>query len=128
LVTIEAGRIGLYLDAVQAACSTAGSEFDRAQPAVTPVGIILVIALLTIPAAICRQFTYNIRTLIISSMVTGTLLTLGGLWISYLLDLASGATIILLLAVVFVLSLLVRRIISGMVKRKKKSYKPVDPD
>ena len=29
------------------------------------VGIILVIALLTIPAAICRQFTYNIKSIII---------------------------------------------------------------
>ena len=67
------------------------------------VGIILVIALLTIPAAICRQFTYNIKTLIMGSIATGMLLTLGGLWISYMLDLASGATIILVLTAVFVL-------------------------
>ncbi|GAI83035.1 unnamed protein product, partial [marine sediment metagenome] len=62
------------------------------------VGIILVIALLTIPSSICRQFTYNMKKLIISSIVTGIILTITGLWISYLLDLASGATIILLLA------------------------------
>ena len=80
------------------------------------VGIIMVIALLTIPAAICRQFTYNIKKLIISSMVTGTLLTLGGLWISYLLDLASGATIILFLAAVFMLSIIIKVLISRLKK------------
>lgn len=85
------------------------------------VGIILVIALLTIPAAICRQFTYKIRTLIISSMVTGIILTLGGLWISYLLDLAAGATIILLLAAIFLLSILAKRLISLLVKKENKS-------
>ena len=92
------------------------------------VGIILVIALLTIPAAICRQFTYNIKTLIISTMITGTILTLGGLWISYLLDLASGATIILLLAAVFILSILIKRLVLWRVKKENKNFKPVKPD
>lgn len=68
------------------------------------VGIILVIALLTIPAAICRQFTNNIKTLIFLSMSTGIILTISGLWISYILDLASGATIIIVLGIVFLLS------------------------
>jgi ABC-type Mn2+/Zn2+ transport system permease subunit len=53
-------------------------------------------------------------------MITGTLLTLGGLWISYWLDLASGATIILLLAAVFILSILVKRLISRLVKKEGK--------
>ncbi len=68
------------------------------------VGIILVIALLTIPASMCRQFTNNIKTLIFLSMSIGIILTIGGLWISYILDLASGATIIILLGIVFLLS------------------------
>ncbi|MCJ7666007.1 MAG: metal ABC transporter permease [Actinobacteria bacterium] len=74
------------------------------------VGIILVIALLTIPAAICRQFTYSIKKLIISSMITGTILTIGGLSVSYILDMASGATIILLLVLAFILSFGVKKI------------------
>jgi zinc transport system permease protein len=82
------------------------------------VGIILVIALLTIPAAICRQFTYNIRVMIISSMATGTVLTLGGLWLSYILDLASGATIILLLSFVFLLSFLFKKAAVKLAGRK----------
>ena len=84
------------------------------------VGIILVIALLTIPAAICRQFTYNIKNLIISSMITGTILTIGGLFLSYILDMTSGATIILLLTFAFTLSFGVKKILALlMIKRHK---------
>src|SRR4030065_1451532 len=75
------------------------------------VGIILVIALLTIPSSICRQFTYNIKKLIISSIVTGIVLTIAGLWISYLLNLASGATIIMLLSIIFFLSFFAKKLI-----------------
>jgi len=75
------------------------------------VGIILVIALLTIPASICRQFTYNIKKIMLSSVITGIIITVAGLWVSYLLDLASGATIVLLLAAVFFVSYFIRKII-----------------
>jgi zinc transport system permease protein len=60
------------------------------------VGMIMVIALLTIPAALARQFTYDLRKMMLLSVVFGMVFTLGGLWISYVLDLASGATIVLL--------------------------------
>jgi zinc transport system permease protein len=60
------------------------------------VGMILIIALLTIPAALARQFTYDLRKMMILAIVFGAFLTFGGLWISYVLDLASGATIVLL--------------------------------
>jgi zinc transport system permease protein len=69
------------------------------------VGIILVIALLTIPAAISRGFTYSIKRLMVLSVFTAIVLTVTGLWLSYLLDLASGATIVLVLGLFFVLSL-----------------------
>ena len=82
------------------------------------VGIILVIALLTIPASICRQFTYNLKSLMISSIITGIIMTITGLWISYLLDLASGATIILLLAVVFFISYFVKKLIISLKRHK----------
>ncbi len=85
------------------------------------VGIILVIALLTIPAAICRQFTYSIKKLIISSMITGTVLTIGGLSISYMLDMASGATIILLLTLAFGLSFGVKKIYVLMRSRRART-------
>ncbi len=68
------------------------------------VGIILVIALLTIPAAISGQFTHNIKKLMLLSTSTGIILTAAGLWLSYVLNLASGATIVLVLGVAFLLS------------------------
>ena len=74
------------------------------------VGVILVIALLTIPPSICRQFTFSIKKIITSSIITGILLTAAGLWISYILNLASGATIIIFIVVAFLLSFLVKRL------------------
>jgi len=68
------------------------------------VGIILVIALLTIPPTLARQFTYDLRKMMLLSIVFGAVFTFGGLWLSYELDLASGATIILLSGAVLVLS------------------------
>lgn len=68
------------------------------------VGVILIIALLTIPAAISRQFTDNIKKMMLLSIFTGMILTVTGLWLSYLLDLASGATIVLILGLAFLLS------------------------
>jgi zinc transport system permease protein len=60
------------------------------------VGIILVIALLTIPPAIAREYTGTLRTMMALAVVTATLFTLGGLFFSYALNVPSGATIILL--------------------------------
>jgi zinc transport system permease protein len=74
------------------------------------VGIILVIALLTIPAAIAGQYTYNLKKMMFLSIGLGIMLTLGGLWLSYALNLASGATIVLLSAAAFALSSAFRRI------------------
>src|SRR4030043_958746 len=84
------------------------------------VGIILIIALLTIPSSICRQFTYNIKKLIISSIVTGIILTIAGLWLSYLLNLASGATIIILLSIIFFLSFFAKKLILSIRRSGKK--------
>ena len=60
------------------------------------VGIILVIALLTIPAALARQFTQDLRKMMLLAILFGAVFTFGGLWLSFVLDLASGATIVLL--------------------------------
>lgn len=66
------------------------------------VGIILVIALLTIPATIAKQFTTKLKKLIIVSSLIAVALTMVGLWLSYVFNLPSGATIVLLLAFVFI--------------------------
>ncbi|MDP2718431.1 MAG: iron chelate uptake ABC transporter family permease subunit [Dehalococcoidia bacterium] len=74
------------------------------------VGIILVIALLTIPATLARQFTHDLRKMMLLAVLFGVIFTLGGLWLSYLLDMASGATIILLNGSVLLAFFAVRRL------------------
>jgi zinc transport system permease protein len=74
------------------------------------VGMILVIAMLTFPAAMARQFTHDIRKMMMLAVVFGMLFTLGGLWLSYALNLASGATIILLSGLVLLGSYAVARL------------------
>ncbi len=69
------------------------------------VGLILVIALLTMPAAIGGQFTSNLRRMMVMSVVLGIVFTSVGLWLSYLLDLTSGATIILTSACAFLVAM-----------------------
>ena len=72
-------------------------------------GIILVIALLTIPASICRLFTYNVKKMMLYSVITGILITAAGLVLSYYLDFSSGAAIIILAAMVFFISYLIKK-------------------
>ncbi len=68
------------------------------------VGIILVIALLTIPAATANLLVQNsLRKMMLLSIVFGVFYTMGGLILSYIFDIASGATIILLSVIVFIL-------------------------
>ncbi|KYK36573.1 MAG: hypothetical protein AYK18_02450 [Theionarchaea archaeon DG-70] len=68
------------------------------------VGVILVIALLTMPAAISRNFTYRIKRLMLFSIVIGMVVTVSGLILSYVFDLPSGATIVLVLGGTLLLS------------------------
>lgn len=69
------------------------------------VGIILVIALLTIPAAMARRFTYSLRRMMLLSILLGAIFIISGLWLSYELDMPSGATIILVSGTLFLASL-----------------------
>jgi len=68
------------------------------------VGIVLVIALLTMPAAIAKMFTFSLKRMMVYAILIGASLSIGGLWLSYVLDLASGATIILVSGVVFMIA------------------------
>ncbi|MDP3065156.1 MAG: metal ABC transporter permease [Methanobacteriaceae archaeon] len=73
------------------------------------VGVILIIALLTIPAAITRNYTNRLGRMMFYSVLLGTVLTFGGLFLSYIFNLASGATIVLFMALAFLLSSLFKR-------------------
>jgi zinc transport system permease protein len=65
------------------------------------VGLILVIALLTIPPFIAEKFTGSLRAMMVVASLLSCIFTVSGLWLSYLLNLTSGATIILVAAVGF---------------------------
>jgi len=68
------------------------------------VGVILVIAMLTIPATIAWQFSYKLNRIMFLSFLLSALFTTEGLWLSYVLNLASGATIVLVSVATFLLS------------------------
>jgi len=68
------------------------------------VGIILVIALLTIPATLARKCTHDLKKMMLLATLFGAVFTFGGLWLAYVLDMASGATIILLSGTVLLAS------------------------
>lgn len=65
------------------------------------VGIILVSALLVIPAAIARQFTKRLHLMVGGAALVAVLATIGGLALSFWIDLPSGAAIVMLLTLLF---------------------------
>jgi zinc transport system permease protein len=75
------------------------------------VGLILVIALLTMPAAISGMFVRDLRRMMGVAAGLGMVFTSVGLWISYTYNLSSGATIILTAATAYLLSLGLRRVL-----------------
>ena len=82
------------------------------------VGLILVIALLILPAASAAQFAGSIARMMVISVFLSMLVTVAGLLLSYAPDLPSGSTIIVLSGVVYVASMLVRLLIRRKSKRK----------
>lgn len=82
------------------------------------VGIILVLALLTAPAATAGLITYNLKKRILYSVIFGNLFCIFGLFISYEMNIASGAVIIILSVFIYLLSYCVSSV-SNKIKRKK---------
>jgi zinc transport system permease protein len=74
------------------------------------VGLILVIALLTIPPFIAEKHSKSLAQMMLLSSALSTAFTLTGLWLSYRFDLTSGATIILVAGTGFLTSLLIERL------------------
>jgi ABC-type Mn2+/Zn2+ transport system permease subunit len=73
--------------------------------AIKVVGIVLVSALLVLPGATSLQLTKNIVPMVALSVLCGLIATLSGLYLSYTLDLASGATIVLTATALFGLAM-----------------------
>jgi zinc transport system permease protein len=73
------------------------------------VGLILVIALLTIPPFIAEKFTSSLRAMMVASSILSCLFTVAGLWLAYVFNVTSGAAIILVAATGFFASALWER-------------------
>jgi zinc transport system permease protein len=73
------------------------------------VGLVLVIALLTIPPFIAEKFCHSLRAMMVVSIFLNFIFSLTGLWLSYTFNLTSGATIIMVAAFFFFASVAYER-------------------
>lgn len=73
------------------------------------VGMILAIAMLTIPPAIAKFFTKKLSRLMVSATGVGVFISVLGLTLSYYFNIPSGATIILLAVVLYILAYFIHR-------------------
>lgn len=84
------------------------------------VGIILIIALLTalltVPPAISKLFTFNLKKIMLLSILFGVVFSLLGLYISYKLRIASGASIIIVAVNTYVIFFMTTKFIKNKVK------------
>ncbi len=69
------------------------------------VGLILVIALFTIPASIAEMYTKNLKRIMVIASGLGIVFTISGLLLSYFLNITSGATIILVAVATYTIAL-----------------------
>ncbi len=74
------------------------------------VGLILVIALLTIPPFIVEKYANSLVQMMVASSLLGAVFTVTGLWFSYRYNLTSGASIIMVSGIVFLASLVADKI------------------
>ncbi len=84
------------------------------------VGLILVIALLTLPAAISSHYARSLAAMMLLACALGALFTVSGLALSYTPDLPAGATIIVLAGTGYLFSIGLRSILT---KRKNSNHK-----
>ncbi len=87
------------------------------------VGLILVIALITIPPFMAEKYVRSLFKMMIISSLLGMIFTTSGLWLAYAYNLTSGASIILVAGMGFFVSLGLERCSNlsflGGVKSKK---------
>lgn len=102
-----ADRVPVKLDDYILSCLIAVTIVSAAKI----VGIVLISAFLVIPAASARLISKRFFMMTIFSVIIGTLSAIIGLLGSYSLDLPSGATIILLQTLVFILCFIIGKLI-----------------
>lgn len=82
-------------------------------------GIILVLALLTAPAAMASFFSKKLKNRMLLAVLFGAFFCISGLWISYELNIASGACIIIISVASYFFAYAIRAI---RIKMKRKSF------
>ena len=85
------------------------------------VGLILVLALLTLPAAVAGHYVHSLGRMMLLATLLGSTVSLSGLALSYGPDLPAGPTIILLAGAVYVISALATRAVA---RRKARASLP----
>ncbi len=83
---------------------------------VQTVGVILVIALLTLPSAIAAIFTKRIKKMIVASILLNYLFIFAGIFTAFLADLPAGATIILITGAGYLLAFIIKNWFSRAIK------------
>ena len=76
------------------------------------VGLILVIALLTIPPHIAEKYVRSLSMMMVLSTLLALVFNISGLWLAYTFDLTSGAAIILCATAGFFISMLIDAILA----------------
>lgn len=84
----------------------------------TIVGIIMVIALLTLPAAVASLFAKKLWKIMVIAVFITMIFSVFGIGLSYILDTPGGSTIILFAGALYLLSIAVRKIAGAVQKRQ----------
>ncbi len=71
------------------------------------VGILLVSSLMTLPVAASLRFANGFKQMIAYSIAFGEISVIGGLFLSYQLDLAPGGTIVMLAVLILIMSIVI---------------------
>jgi zinc transport system permease protein len=94
--------------------------------AMRTVGLLLVSALMVIPVATAQRLSRGFTATLVGAMVLGVLASAGGLWTSWRLDSAPGATIVLVAIAAFVV-VSVAVALRGRFRRPAPSPIPAEP-
>lgn len=77
------------------------------------VGILLVSSLMTLPVAASIRIARGFKQTIFFSVIFGEASVLGGLFLSYYLDLAPGGTIVMIAVLILIVTVLLKKLTSG---------------
>ncbi len=73
------------------------------------VGIVLVTSLFLVPGAVALHFSKSYRSLFVFSVILSVLTVIAGLFVSYILNVPSGASIVVILSIIYLVTKLIHR-------------------